>query len=382
MRIVHVITRINQGGTARWLDVLVDEQQRAGHDVIVLSGEVQEAEEEDALVHSLPVLKIPSLGRRISLAADALSVQALVRHYRRLKPDIVNTHTSKAGALGRLANFALGSRRPALVHTVHGHLLNGFAGPTGTAAIREIERTLGRVTDGLICVGPTTYEGVTQAGIGRGLPVADILPGARKLHLASRSDARRALGIDDKAFVVTWMGRLTRQKNPLLALETAALTPEATWIIAGDGDLRAEVEAAAPANARVVGWADPGSVLAAADAYAHTAYWEGFPYSVIEALQSGLPVVSTAAVPPIPGVSIVGDAAPGGTSAAMAAEVRALEHAAPQDEATITARSAPFLPASFMRAHEALYAAAVVRRGRVRGQAPSVRARVTASSRG
>ena len=364
MRILHVITRINQGGTARWLDVLVDEQQRAGHEVLILSGDVQDAEEEDDLAASLPVIKVPSLGRAISPIRDVHAAETLALHYRRLKPDLVNTHTSKAGALGRLANLTLGPRRPTLVHTVHGHLLHGFAGPVGTAAIRETERALGRMSDGIICVGPTTYEGVTQAGIGRGIPVADILPGARRLHLMPKREARRSLGLSDDAFVVTWMGRLTRQKNPLLALETAALTPEATWLIAGDGDLRAEVEAAAPPNARVLGWADPGVVLAAADAYAHTAHWEGFPYSVIEALQAGLPVVSTAAVPPVPGVSIVRGSDAAETAQALAAGIRALENAGPADEATIRARSAPFLPSSFMRAHEALYAAAMAHRGR------------------
>ena len=376
MRILHVITRINQGGTARWLDVLVDEQQRAGHEVLILSGDVQDAEEEDDLVASLPVIKVPSLGRAISPIRDVHAAETLALHYRRLKPDLVNTHTSKAGALGRLANRSLGPRRPTLVHTVHGHLLHGFAGPVGTAAIRETERTLGRMSDGIICVGPTTYEGVTQAGIGRGIPVADILPGARRLHLMPKQEARRSLGLDEGAFVVTWMGRLTRQKNPLLALETAALTPEATWLLAGDGDLRAEVEAAAPPNARIVGWADPGVVLAAADAYAHTAHWEGFPYSVIEALQAGLPVVSTAAVPPVPGASIVRGSDAAETAQALAAGIRALENAGPADEATIRARSAPFLPSSFMRAHEALYGAATAHRGRAARKATGAPAAV------
>lgn len=370
MRILHVITRINQGGTARWLHVLVDQQQRAGHEVLILSGDVQGAEEEDELVASLPVIKIPALGRVISPVRDAHAAETLTLHYRRLKPNLVNTHTSKAGALGRVANLTLGPRRPTLVHTVHGHLLHGFAGPVGTAAIRETERALGRISDGIICVGPTTYEGVTQEGIGCRLPVADILPGARQLHLMPKREARRSLGLRDDDFVVTWMGRLTRQKNPLLALETAALTPEASWLVAGDGDLRAEVEAAAPRNARILGWADPGVVLAAADAYAHTAHWEGFPYSVIEALQAGLPVVSTAAVPPVPGVSIVLGSDAAETARALAAAIRALENAGPADDATIRARSAPFLPSSFMRAHEALYSAALAHRERV-GRASS-----------
>ena len=86
---------------------------------------------------------------------------------------------------------------------------------------------------------------------------------------------------------------------------------------------------------------------------------------MIEGLQAGLPVVSTAAVPPVPGVSIVRASDAAETAQALAAGIRALENARPADEATIRARSAPFLPSSFMRAHEALYAAAMAHRGRV-----------------
>ena len=75
MRLLHVITRINQGGTARWLDVLVDEQRKRGHEVLILSGEVQGAEEEDDLVSDLPIIKVPTIRRRISPIRDLRSVE-------------------------------------------------------------------------------------------------------------------------------------------------------------------------------------------------------------------------------------------------------------------------------------------------------------------
>ena len=362
LRILHVITRINQGGTARWLDVLVEEQKRAGHEVVILAGEVQSAEDEDEIAYSLPVVKIPSLGRRISPARDLRSLEALTLQFRRLKPDLINTHTSKAGALGRLANYALGPWRPTLVHTIHGHLLSGFAGTMGTMAIRETERALGRMSDGIICVGPTAHGGIVEAGIGRGRPVADILPGARNIQLLTRSDARSRLGIPQDDYVVTWMGRLTRQKNPQLALDTASLMPETTWVIAGDGDLRSLIQDGAPPNVRVVGWSDPGLVLGAADAYVHTADWEGFPYSVVEALQVGLPVVSTASVPPVPGVTVVAQAGTVDAARALSQALKEIAHSPSPDEAQIRQRSAPFLPSTFSGAHEALYSAAMAHR--------------------
>jgi glycosyltransferase involved in cell wall biosynthesis len=357
VRIVHVITRINQGGTARWLDVLVDEQQRRGHDVLILSGEVQDGEEEDELVASLPVIKVPAMGRRLSPWDDARAATALSQHFRQLKPDLINTHTSKAGVLGRAAALSLGKGRPPLVHTIHGHLLNGFAGPAGSLGIRETERALAKASDALICVGPIAYEGITQAGIGRGRPVVDILPGARALDLPTRRAAREHFGLADDEFTVAWVGRMTRQKNPDRALETARLMPDTTWLMAGDGDLLDEVKTAAPRNVRFLGWTDPGPVLAAADVYVHTADWEGFPYSVIEALQAGLRVVATDSVPPVPGVTRIDPTLPE-VPERLRNAIDVVRRSGREADETRWRRADVFRPETFAEAHEAVYAAA------------------------
>jgi glycosyltransferase involved in cell wall biosynthesis len=357
VRIVHVITRINQGGTARWLDVLTAEQQRRGHDVLILSGNVQDGEEEDELVASLPVIKVPTMARRLSPLDDARAAAALSRHFRQLNPDLINTHTSKAGVLGRAAALSLGKGRPPVVHTIHGHLLNGFAGPVGTAGIRETEKALAQVADALICVGPIAYEGITQAGIGRGRPVVDILPGARALNLPDRTAAREHFGLADDEFTVAWVGRVTRQKNPDRALETARLMPDTTWLMAGDGDLLGEVTAAAPANVRLLGWSDPGPALAAADVYVHTADWEGFPYSVIEALQAGLRVVATDSVPPVPGVTRIDPTLPE-VSERLRDAIDVARRSGREAEETRWRRADVFRPETFAEAHEAVYTAA------------------------
>lgn len=357
MRIVHVITRINQGGTARWLDVLTAEQQRRGHDVLILAGNVQDGEEEDELVANLPVVKVPDLGREISPVNDLRAATELRRQFGRLKPDLINTHTSKAGAVGRAANLSLGRARPPLVHTIHGHLLSGFAGPVGTAGIRETEKALSQASDALICVGPIAYEGVTQAGIGRGRPVVDILPGARALDLPTRRAARDHFALADDEFTVAWVGRMTRQKNPDRALDTARLMPDTTWLMAGDGNLLSEVQAAAPANVRLLGWSDPGPVLAAADVYVHTADWEGFPYSVIEALQAGLRVVATDSVPPVPGVTRIDPTLPD-VPERLRNAIDDVRRSGREAEETRWRRADVFRPETFAEAHEAVYTAA------------------------
>lgn len=363
LRILHIITRINQGGTARWLDVLVDEQRRAGHEVLILSGRVQDSEAEDDLAAVLPVVYVPALGRVPSPAKDAAALDSLVRLVGRLRPSLVNTHTSKAGALGRLANASLGAKRATLVHTMHGHLLSGFAGAVGTAAIRTAERGLGLLSDGLICVGPTAYSGVVAARIGRGRPIGMILPGARQLILPTRSAARGFLGLREDEFVVGWLGRLTRQKNPQRALNTAVILPDTRWIVAGDGDLMEEMRRNAPPNVRLPGWMDAAWVLAAADVYVHTADWEGFPYSVIEALQAGLRVVATDAVPPVPGVLRI-DPTPPGVEVRLAEAIQGVRAAGPESDEIRWRRADIFQPRAFFEAHEALYSAAAERRFR------------------
>ncbi len=357
MRILHVITRINQGGTARWLDVLVGEHHRRGHDVLILSGDVQDGEEEDDLAAGLPVMKIPALGRRVSPANDLRAMTELRRQFGRLKPDLINTHTSKAGAVGRAANLSLGPERPPLVHTIHGHLLNGFAGTIGTAGIRETEKALAHASDALICVGPIAYEGITQAGIGRGRPVVDILPGARALDLPTRKAARERFDLTEDEFAVAWVGRMTRQKNPDRALATAGLMPDTTWLMAGDGNLLSDVQAAAPANVRLLGWSDPGPVLAAADVYVHTADWEGFPYSVIEALQAGLRVIATDSVPPVPGVTRIDPALPD-VPERLRNAIEGVRRSGREAEETRWRRAEVFRPETFAEAHEAVYNAA------------------------
>ena len=123
MKVLHVIARVNLGGTARWLETLTAEQLAAGQEVVVATGHVQGDEVEDPHAETMPLVRLERLGRAVNPFDDVVALREMRDLIGDLQPDVVNTHTAKAGLLGRAAGLSLGRRRPALVHTVHGHLL-------------------------------------------------------------------------------------------------------------------------------------------------------------------------------------------------------------------------------------------------------------------
>jgi len=146
LRVLRVIARLNVGGPALHTVILNDGLRRRGLDTLLVYGSVgpQEASFEDlARARALPTVHVPQLGRRISFFDDALALARVVGLVWRWAPDVVHTHTAKAGTLGRIAALvynvaARRSRRCAVIHTFHGHVLEGYFGPLGSAAVRAI----------------------------------------------------------------------------------------------------------------------------------------------------------------------------------------------------------------------------------------------------
>ena len=164
LRVLRVIARLNVGGPARHAVILNDGLQRRGFDTLLVFGAVGPTEGSlDELARNLPVERIPELGRRIRAWSDLRAFCRIVTLLWRWQPDIVHTHTAKAGALGRVAavfynTAARRARRAAVIHTFHGHVFEGYFGRFGTAAVRLIERTLARVTDRIVTISARQYR--------------------------------------------------------------------------------------------------------------------------------------------------------------------------------------------------------------------------------
>jgi glycosyltransferase involved in cell wall biosynthesis len=289
-RVVHVIARMNVGGPAELLVQLL--HGLPGQEL--LTGEVQygEADHLSLRAPETPFTRVPGLARRPRVGDDVRALAFLTAELRRRRPDVVHTHTAKAGALGRIAALAAGV--PALVHTFHGHLLQGYFSPAVTRGVILTERALARTTDRLVAVGEQVRDDLLAAGIGRPDRYVVIPPGVRLAHPPDRTDARARFRVAGDAAVVAVVGRLIGIKRPDRMLEVARRLPDVTFLVAGEGALLDQVRRDAPANVRLLGWrADVEAVYAAADVALVTSDNEGMPVSLVEAALCGTPAVST-----------------------------------------------------------------------------------------
>jgi glycosyltransferase involved in cell wall biosynthesis len=314
MRIVHVIARLNVGGAALHVLQLAHEQARRGHDVIVVAGTLAAGEESMEYVADelgVELLRLPVLQRELSPRADSAAILALRQIIRERRPDVLHTHTAKAGATGRLAALIAGRARPrALVHTYHGHVLSGYFSRRWERLFRLIERLLAHATGTLVAVSEEVRDDLVGFGVAPArrfavVPYGFELPAWSDVEGESRHTLRGEIGAGDDTFVVGWAGRLTAIKRPLDLIRTqrALLDAgvDALLVLVGDGEDRPEVEALAADlgvadRCRLVGFQKSiRPWYASFDALLLTSANEGTPVVAIEALAAARPVVATRA---------------------------------------------------------------------------------------
>jgi glycosyltransferase involved in cell wall biosynthesis len=289
MRVLHVIARLNVGGTARYITRLAEELPKLKVETFVATGFVQGSEQEDPSAKNLKVIRIPSLGRQFNPIKDHFAFRQLLKAVTEVKPDIVHTHTFKAGYIGRIKtkeiNKAAG-KQVKFVHTFHGHLFDDpeFSG-IKSSIITFLERRFAKRTDAIVTVGAQVGKELLERNIGQSKQFTNIPPGVEALKLPkTKPHAKITIG---------WIARVTGVKNPLRALEVAKLFPEEQFLIAGGGDLLNQVKAQAPKNTKVLGWTDSAKLFAASDIILSTSENEGMPIALIEAQLAAKPVVAT-----------------------------------------------------------------------------------------
>ena len=330
--ILRLITRLNIGGPARQALTLTKEL-RPEFDTVLAAGApaVDEGELTDRDVSVTPVPLVRHIAPRSDLAAFR-DVRKLISSQR---PQIVHTHMAKAGSVGRLACVGL-KQRPRLVHTFHGHVLDGYFRPAIQDAFLRTERYLARRTDALIAVSDEIRDELLELGIGRRdqwhvIPLGfDLAP---FLESASEGSLRRELSLDEDVSMVGIVGRLVPIKDHATALRALARLPESVHlVVVGDGEDResvAELAVSLGLGERVhfLGWRlDMPEVMASFDLVLLSSRNEGSPVALIEALASGVPAVAT----DVGGVrSVVADGESGylvtaGDDAAIAAAIAAV----------------------------------------------------------
>ena len=304
MRVLRIIARLNVGGPARHVVWLSEGLAQEGFETLLVTGTVPPGEDDMsgfAAAHGVTPHMIPSMSRELS-PRDAITIWKLWRLMVRFRPDVVHTHTAKAGAAGRMAGllYRLVSReRPLFVHTFHGHVFHGYYPRWKTRIFLAIERTLARRnTDRIVVLSEQQLGEIRDTfRIGRAEQFA-VIPLGIAPHPAFGHPLPAARG--EGALVVGIVGRLTAIKNHDLFLRVAArLGDLARFVIYGDGVDRALLERRAAELSlgdRVVfaGTRDIGEIYAALDILALTSRNEGTPLSIIEAMSAGRPVISTA----------------------------------------------------------------------------------------
>ena len=310
MRILHVITRLVHGGaqantlsTALW-------HARWGHEVAVATG--LEAGPEGQLLDaarasSIPIHPIPALVREPSPARDLRALAQLARLMRSTRWDVIHTHTSKAGFLGRLA--ARAGPRAAVVHTPHGHIFDAYYGPLRTRFYVQLERFAARLTDVMVALTPRERADTLERRIATAQQFVVVPSGIDRLAFAPRGEAQRKqerarLELAPEAFVIGCVGRLSPVKGQIHLLEALRLMASkldaARLVLVGDGPERARLERAAAelgiaARVRFTGRvADPAPLYAAFDVVAVPSLNEGMGRVIIEAMAADVAVAASA----------------------------------------------------------------------------------------
>jgi glycosyltransferase involved in cell wall biosynthesis len=312
VRILRVIARLNMGGPALHVAYLTAGLRDRGYDTTLVAGSLARGEDSMAFVASgldVDIVHIDQLGREISPLRDLVATLRLARLIRRERPDILHTHTAKAGTVGRVAALLAGRHAPPIVvHTFHGHVLRGYFGPVRSRLFRLLERWLAARTTALIAVSPQVRDDLVALGVAPperfvvirlGIELDQRVAGGQN----GRVESRRYLGIPGDRFAVGWIGRMTavkRTDDVLVAFKRLRDEGiDAVLCMVGDGPDRGQLERRAHELGVVrdtlfLGYQeDVAPFYAAFDALVLPSSNEGTPVSAIEALAAGRPVVAT-----------------------------------------------------------------------------------------
>ena len=291
MKVLHIISRLNVGGTPKYIGNLANGLISNGIDVILATGEVVTPEIEDPLAQMNYVVRIPNLKRPISLHDDFLAYIQINALIKKCRPDIIHTHAFKAGLLTRLSFTNI-----PIIHTFHGHL---FANPEFSkiqvACIKLLEKILDKKTAKIITVGESVGSDLVSMGIIQKEKTQSIPPGINPFATTSEKDLKflNQNKIDSKGRpVIGWLGRITSVKNPSRVLELAAARQDLMFVVAGSGEMQDLFTNHKLENLRFFQWANTEEIFGSIDVLLSTSHNEGMPLLLMEAAMCGVPVVA------------------------------------------------------------------------------------------
>ena len=304
-RIAHLITRLDLGGAQQNTLYCVEHHDRGRFEVALFAGAGGALDAEAAKIPRAKVELVSWLAHPISPLRDLAATVRLAAKLRRERVDLVHTHSSKAGIVGRLAAWLAGV--PRIVHTAHGWSFNDEQSPATRRLFMTLERMAARITDRLFVVSEADLRKGRAHRIGRPDRLRLLRSGidARVYRDPSRprEEVREQLGFAPEDVVVGTLACLKPQKAPLDFVEAARLARQSDerlrFFIAGDGPQRSAVESRIEAaglgdDVKLLGWRDDApDLLHAMDLFLLTSRFEGLPRAVLQAMAAGVPVIAT-----------------------------------------------------------------------------------------
>ena len=302
VKVIQIIARMNVGGPAVIVADLMRSIDSSKVEQVLITGycDSDEADYLETVATDIKATRIAGLGRSVSLVSDIQAFFALVAMIKKIAPDVIHTHTAKAGVLGRLAAILAG-RSAKRLHTFHGHLLHGYFSGWKVKLVIAIEKFLAKRTDVLVAVGNLVKEDLLAAGIGKSDQYRVFFPGLVEPKKISKDVARQQFAMDAGDIYVAYVGRMTAIKRPDRLLNTAAEIKTRNlpvkFIVAGEGDLFEATKHDSERRelpVKFLGWRkDIGALFAASDIAILTSDNEGIPLTLIQAAQASLPIVAT-----------------------------------------------------------------------------------------
>jgi glycosyltransferase involved in cell wall biosynthesis len=299
---MQVIARMNVGGPAVLVADLMRNFDPSVVKAVLVTGfcDANESDYLDEVAKDVKAVRVPGLGRSISPLRDVNAFFLLVKEIRKFNPDVIHTHTAKAGVLGRIAGL-LAAPTAKRVHTYHGHLLHGYFGKSKTKLVTLVEKSLALITHRIIAIGNSVKKDLIVAGIGTDSKYEVIFPGLQPLKISSKEEAKKNLGLESNNTYLIFVGRLTQIKRPDRLLEIArylnANHTNSQILVAGAGELLDPIKSKSETEGlplTFLGWRnDIELILSAADMAILSSDNEGIPLTLIQASQAGLPIVST-----------------------------------------------------------------------------------------
>jgi len=309
IKVLHIITRLDKGGSAENTLLTVKGLDKKRYDVTLMSGPVQDPSQERRVQVEecgIPYIHIPVLVRNINVVADAIALFKIRRFLAKTKFDIVHTHTSKAGLLGRFAARLAGV--PLVVHTPHGHVFFGYFGPLKTKIFILLEKLANRMADRIVAL---THREKADYISYRTCPVEKLTVIHSGIELnkfqeytpSDKTKLKKEIGLPENSFVVGTAGRLVAVKGPEFLIKASRTIipkhPNTYFLFAGDGPLKEDLqkrakEAGDDKNIVFLGWRDDiAHILSIFDVFCLPSLNEGMGRVLVEAMAHGIPIVAS-----------------------------------------------------------------------------------------